>query len=188
MTHGWPHLWRARLCSPDSDIFPPLMLRKGPRRGLRRGQSARRQAGLLIPRAERRRPSFVTGVRREEGASTQRWRRVWGWSETGWPTMSASMRSTLQTVPESVPADHVTNSKVSRPKSDLLRASPSANRRGRPVLVLCALHSRPVRSTARCFSVPETMRNFGIIRLRRDSGAVDTPRITEDKTNKKSLV
>lgn len=27
--------------------------------------------------------------------------------------MSASMRSTLQTVPESVPADHVTNSKVS---------------------------------------------------------------------------
>lgn len=46
-----------------------------------------------------------------EGASSKRWR-VWG-SETGWPTMSASMRSTLQTVPESVPADHVTNSKVS---------------------------------------------------------------------------
>lgn len=30
--------------------------------------------------------------------------------------MSASMRSTLQTVPESVPADHVTNSKVSPPE------------------------------------------------------------------------
>lgn len=53
---------------------------------------------------------FVSGVG-GEGASSKRWR-VWG-SETGWPTMSASMRSTLQTVPESVPADHVTNSKVS---------------------------------------------------------------------------
>lgn len=52
----------------------------------------------------------VSGVR-GEGASSKRWR-VWG-SKTGWPTMSASMRSTLQTVPESVPADHVTNSKVS---------------------------------------------------------------------------
>lgn len=73
----------------------------------------------LIPRAQRCRSSFVPGVRGEEGASTQRWRwrtRVWGWSETGWPTMSASMRSTLQTVPESVPADHVTNSKVSPPE------------------------------------------------------------------------
>lgn len=52
----------------------------------------------------------VSGVR-GEGASSKRCR-VWG-SKTGWPTMSASMRSTLQTVPESVPADHVTNSKVS---------------------------------------------------------------------------
>lgn len=55
----------------------------------------------------------VSGVR-GEGASSKRWR-VWG-SKTGWPTMSASMRSTLQTVPESVPADHVTNSKVSTKK------------------------------------------------------------------------
>jgi len=90
----------------------------GPKRSLK-GSLRWSKPVYLIPRAQRCRSSFVPGVRGEEGASTQRWRwrtRVWGWSETGWPTMSASMRSTLQTVPESVPADHVTNSKVSPPE------------------------------------------------------------------------
>lgn len=43
--------------------------------------------------------------------------------------MSASMRSTLQTVPESVPADHVTNSKVS-PKSEIRCANHESISRG----------------------------------------------------------
>lgn len=43
--------------------------------------------------------------------------------------MSASMRSTLQTVPESVPADHVTNSKVSWTTEKTLSPLCSCNRK-----------------------------------------------------------
>jgi len=57
------------------------------------------------------------------------------------------MRSTLQTVPESVPADHVTNSKVSRSKSDLLQVSPSTWKTV-VLVVLCALHSHGERPRA----------------------------------------
>lgn len=56
--------------------------------------------------------------------------------------MSANMRSTLQTVPESLPADHVTNTtntRVSCTKSDLRVLSRTSRK---TTLVLCASHPR----------------------------------------------
>ncbi|CAK9801133.1 hypothetical protein ANTPLA_LOCUS2701 [Anthophora plagiata] len=65
--------------------------------------------------------------------------------------MSASMRSTLQTVPESVPADHVTNSKVSA--ESYIAISEHANARYARVIVpvLVDDETAPHLTTTRLF-------------------------------------